>query len=221
MPVNKEVLIKLPVWQKALILAGVMLVLGLVWYFVFYSPNIDEISSLRSQLEKLQKQIQEQQKAKEAKLDLEKQIKALEAELKVLSSRLPEEKEIPDLLSNVNEMGRLHGLEFVLFKQGKPVRKEYYSEIPVEIQVRGGFHQILQFLSRVGGMDRIVHVSKLKMGQYKGEPGGGGSILATLQASTYKYESEPPPAKAQPGKKPSTPPPPSKGAPKGGKGAVD
>ncbi len=220
MPINKEVLIKLPVWKKALILAGVMIVLGLAWYMLFFLPNEDEISSLRSQLDKLQKQIQEQQKAKEAKLDLEKQIKALEAELKVLSSRLPEEKEIPDLLSSVNETGRLHGLEFVLFKQGKPVRKEYYSEIPVEIQVRGGFHQIMQFLSKVGELDRIVHVSKLKMGQYKGEP-GGGTILATLQATTYKYESEPPPKKVEPGKKPSTPPPPAKAAPKGGKGAVD
>ncbi len=220
MPINKEVLIKLPVWKKALILAGVMIVLGLAWYMLFFLPNEEEISSLRSQLDKLQKQIQEQQKAKEAKLDLEKQIKALEAELKVLSSRLPEEKEIPDLLSSVNETGRLHGLEFVLFKQGKPVRKEYYSEIPVEIQVRGGFHQIMQFLSKVGELDRIVHVSKLKMGQYKGEP-GGGTILATLQATTYKYESEPPPKKVEPGKKPSTPPPPAKAAPKGGKGAVD
>ncbi|MEJ5375475.1 MAG: type 4a pilus biogenesis protein PilO [bacterium] len=220
MPINKEVLIKLPVWKKALILAGVMIVLGLAWYMLFFLPNDEEISSLRSQLDKLQKQIQEQQKAKEAKLDLEKQIKALEAELRVLSSRLPEEKEIPDLLSSVNETGRLHGLEFVLFKQGKPVRKEYYSEIPVEIQVRGGFHQIMQFLSKVGELDRIVHVSKLKMGQYKGEP-GGGTILATLQATTYKYESEPPPKKVEPGKKPSTPPPPAKAAPKGGKGAVD
>lgn len=220
MPINKEVLIKLPVWKKALIVAGVMVVLGLAWYMLFYAPNNDEISSLRAQLDKLQKQIQEQQKAKEAKLNLEREIKALETELKVLSSKLPEEKEIPDLLSSVNEMGRLHGLEFVLFKQGKPVRKEYYSEIPVEIQVRGGFHQILQFLSKVGAMDRIVHISKLKMGQYKADD-KGGTILASLQATTYKYESEPPPKKAEPGKKPSTPPPPPKGAIKGGKGAGD
>jgi type IV pilus assembly protein PilO len=216
MPINREVLVKLPMWQKCLILAGVMLVLGLVWYLVFYVPNSDEISSLRTQLDRLQKQIQEQQKAKETKVSLEKQIKALEDELKVLSAKLPEEKEIPDLLSSVNEMGRLNGLEFVLFKQGKPVRKDYYSEIPVEIQVKGGFHQILQFLSRVGGMDRIVHISKLKMGQYKADP-GGGTIVATLQATTYKYESEPPPKKAEPAKKK----PPAPSPPKGGRGAVD
>lgn len=216
MPINKEVLFKLPMWQKGLILAGVMLVLGVVWYLVFYGPTSEEIASLRGQIEGLDKQIQDQQKTNQSKFSLQVQIKALENELEALSAKLPEEKEIPDLLSSVNEMGRLHGLEFILFKQGKPVRKEYYSEIPVEIQLQGGFHQILQFLSKVGSMDRIVHVSKLKIGQYK-PAGGGGTVVAHLQATTYKYESEPPPKKEKPAKKKPPAPP----VPKEGKSAVD
>lgn len=216
MAINKDAIVKLPIWQKVLILAGVILILGVVWYLVFYSPNLEQMASLKGQIDKLNKQIAEQKKAKETKTTLAAQIKALDEELKVLSAKLPEEKEIPDLLSSVNETGRLNGLEFALFKQGKPVRKEYYSEIPVEIQVNGGFHQILQFLSKVGSMDRIIHVSKLKMSGYKPAT---GTVLASLQATTYKYESEPMPKKEQPGKK--KPPAPPVRAPKGGKGAVD
>lgn len=212
---NKEILLKLPFWQRALILTGVMVLAGVLWYLLLFVPNEDEIVSLRGQIDKLQKQIQEQQKAKDTKLSLEAEIKALEEELKVLSAKLPEEKEIPALLSTINEHGRLNGLEFLLFKQGKPVRKEFYSEIPVEIQVQGGYHQIVQFLSRIASMDRIVQVSNLKMGQYK--PVGGGTIVASMQATTYKYETEPPPKKEEPKKKKPAPPPP----PKGGKAAVD
>jgi len=216
MPIDKETLIKLPLWQKALALVGFMVVVTVVWYLVFYDPTTEEMASLRSQIEKLQKQIQEQQKAKEARRSLEAEIKALEQELKVLSAKLPEEKEIPELLSKINELGRLSGLEFMLFKQGKPVRKDYYSEIPVEVQVQGGFHSVMQFLSKVASMDRIVHVSNVKMGQYK--PIGGGIIVVSFIATTYKYESEPPPKKEPPKKKPAPAPAP---ASKGGKVSVD
>ena len=218
MAISKQDLIKLPVWQKGLILAGFVLVLGAIWYFSFYTPNQEEIATLQGQMKKLKNDIAEQRKAKETKLALAVQIKLLEQELKVLSSKLPEEKEIPGLLSSVNEVGRLNGLEFALFKQGNAVRKDYYSEIPVEITVQGGFHQVLLFLNKVGSLDRILHVSKLKMGKYKPAPGGSGKLEASLMATTYKYESQPLHKKEEPkGKRPA----PAPAASKPGKAAAD
>jgi type IV pilus assembly protein PilO len=216
MAITKQDLIKMPAWQKGLSLAGFILLLGAVWYFMLYGPQQEEITVLQTQIQRIQNQIREQQKAKEAKTSLTAQIKALQEELKVLSGKLPEEKELPALLSSINEVGRLNGLDFTLFRQGKPVRREFYSEIPVEIQVQGGFHQVLLFLTRLGAMDRIIHVSKVKMGNYK-EAGGVGTLATSLEATTYKYESTPLPAKEAPkGKKPAPAPP-----TKSGKGAVD
>jgi type IV pilus assembly protein PilO len=215
MALSKQDLMKLPMWQKALIPIAIILVLGAVWYFLLYAPNEEETAVLRGQIAKLKKDVEEQQKAKLAKVTLEAEIKKLEQELKVLSAKLPEEKEIPSLLSSVNEVGRLNGLDFAQFKQEKAVRKEYYSEIPVQIQVQGGFHQIALFLNRLGSLDRIIHISKLKMGKYK-SAGGAGTIEASMEATTYKYESQPLPPKQAPGagKKPAAPPsaPTKKGA---------
>jgi type IV pilus assembly protein PilO len=218
MDISKQDLIKLPKWQKGLILLGFILLLGVLWYFLLFSPAQEQIVGLRGEIQKLQKDVQEQQKAKLAKHTLESQIKALQQEIKVLSSKLPEEKEIPALLSSVNEVGRTNGLDFALFKQEKAVRKDYYSEIPVQIQVEGGFQQIALFLQRVGLMDRILHVSKLKMGKYKALT-GGGVVEATMEATTYKYESQPLPKKEDAkGKRPSPAASPSK---KSGKGEID
>jgi type IV pilus assembly protein PilO len=209
---------KLPKWQKGLMLLGVILILVGIWYFMFFSPTDEEIQGLGKSISKVKADIEAQQKAKAAKAALLAEKARLELELKVLSAKLPEEKEIPSLLSNVNEIGRLNGLDFALFRQARTVRKDYYTEIPVEVQVKGGFHQLALFLYRVGSTDRILHVSKLKVGKYKAAP-GGGTLEASMETTTYKYEAQPLPKKetAPKGKKPAPPPPPPS---KGGK-AVD
>jgi type IV pilus assembly protein PilO len=200
MAITKEELIKLPKWQKVLILAGVILLLGGVWYFLLYSPSVEKISTLQKDLQRLKRQIQEQERAKRTKRTLEAQIKALQQELTILRAKLPEEKEIPNLLDSVTEIGRLNGLNFLLFRQESSVRKDYYSEIPVSVRVQGGFHQVMHFLAKVGSMDRILHVSELKMEKYK-PVDGGGFLQASMKATTYKYESTPLPKKKRKGKR--------------------
>ncbi len=200
--ISKEQLVNLPRAQKALILVGFILLLGALWYFLLVSPVEGEISKLKGEITKIKEEIQTQEKAKKEKTNLQAQIKELERELQVLRSKLPEEKEIPGLLSSVNEIGRLNGLEFLLFKQDNAVRRDYYSEIPVQVQVTGPYHQVALFLNRVATLDRIVQVSKLRLDKYK-SVGTTGHLEASMQATTYKYETEPlPKAPAKPGAKP-------------------
>lgn len=200
--ISKEQLVNLPKLQKALILVGFIILIGALWYFLLVSPVEGEISKLKGDISKIKEEIQVQEKAKKEKTNLQAQIKELERDLNVLRSKLPEEKEIPALLSSVNEIGRLNGLEFLLFKQDKAVRRDYYSEIPVQVQVTGPYHQVALFLNRVATLDRIVQVSKLRLDKYK-SVGNVGRLEASMQATTYKYETEPlPKAPAKPGAKP-------------------
>jgi type IV pilus assembly protein PilO len=199
MAITKQDIVKMPTWQKALIVAGVILLLGALWYYLLYSPTKGQIATLEARMVKLKKDIELQEKAKATRRSLQVQIKEIERELEVLRSELPEEKEIPALLSTMTEVGRMNGLDFALFKQEKAVRKDYYSEIPIQITVVGGFHEVAQFLAKVGSMERILQISDLKMGKYKSLD-GGGQLEAAMRATTYKYETAPPPTKKQPGR---------------------
>jgi type IV pilus assembly protein PilO len=185
----KDSLAKLPKWQKVFVVVGIIIAIGLIWFFALYKPTQEKITNLEAQIRRIKSDIQEQERAKHTKRTLQAQIIDLKRELTFLRSKLPEEKEIPALLSTVTEVGRLNGLDFVLFKQERAVRKDYYSEIPVEIKVTGGFHQVVHFLAKVGTLDRILHVSELKMGQYK-PSNGSGHLETSMQATTYKYESQ-------------------------------
>lgn len=191
MALTKDDIINLPTWQKGLLLIGFILLLGVLWYLIVYSPTSQKITELKGDIKRLKEEIAVQKQAKARKEDLASQMVKLREELTILRSKLPEEKEIPMLLSRVNEIGRLNGLEFERFEPSKPVRKDYYSEIPVKVEVQGGFHQVAFFLSKVGSMDRILHISVLNMGKYSADD--GGKLQASMQATTYKYEATPMP----------------------------
>jgi len=68
----------------------------------------------------------------------------------------------------------------LLFKPSGIIAKTNYSEIPVQIKVSCGYHQLGKFLSNVGNLARIVNVPSVKI-----KTGNKRSIQADLSTITY------------------------------------
>jgi type IV pilus assembly protein PilO len=81
----------------------------------------------------------------------------------VAQSLLPEQNQMPDLLRKVTAAGQQSGVEFQLFKPQTPVNQGFYSDNPIEVRIKGGFHQTGVFLSRLANLNRIVNVSDMNM----------------------------------------------------------
>jgi type IV pilus assembly protein PilO len=104
---------------------------------------------------------------------------------------LPESEEISSLLTGISESGQESGLEFLLFRPGKEVNKNFYAEIPVSIRVSGGYHNFVQFADRVARLSRVVNIRDINMSRNK-----SGQLTTSCQAVTYKFiEAAPPKAK--------------------------
>jgi type IV pilus assembly protein PilO len=93
---------------------------------------------------------------------------------------LPKEKEIPSLIQQISNSGTKAGVSFLLFKPSVAIAKTNYSEIPVQIKVACGYHQLGKFLSNVGNLARIVNVPSIRI-----QTGNERSIEANLSAITY------------------------------------
>ncbi len=91
----------------------------------------------------------------------------LREELKVAITQLPTSKEIPSLLSNISQLGKDSGLEFLLFKPVGEINKDFYAEIPVEIRVKGAYNNVAIFFDKVGKLPRIVNISEVSMDNAK------------------------------------------------------
>jgi type IV pilus assembly protein PilO len=168
--------------------ALVILTLGGYWHFV-YSGRSAEISTTKAKIVELQ-DTRDSKLKMVANLDAQRErVRELGAQLRLAEARLPDQKEIPDLLSAVSSAGRESGLEILLFRQKAERFQDFYAEVPVEVLVRGNYHQVATFFDRVGKLDRIVNVADISMKMPNAET--GTMIVDTAcSAVTFRFLDE-------------------------------
>ena len=95
---------------------------------------------------------------------------------------LPKQGNIPDILRDINKLAGAAGVKINLFKPKAPIPKEKYTEIPLDIEVTGTYHEIARFLAYLNNMERIVNVSSIDLTPGKEETWG---LQAKMSAIAY------------------------------------
>ncbi len=175
--------------QRLLVCAlAVLMVCAGYWYFV-YSGRSAEMAQTMDRIQNLREQRSAKQKLVANLDDARAAVRDLQAAVRHAEVQLPDKKEIPDLLSAISSAGRESGLEIMLFRQ-KPERfQDFYAEVPVDVLVRGNYHQVATFFDRVGALDRIVNVSDISMKEPKDES-GTMIVNTSCSAVTFRFLDE-------------------------------
>lgn len=162
-----EKLLKLPLYQRAAILAVLMvLVIGsFVWFL--WLPEYEKIGQLESDLAKLEAELIQKKQIADNLQKFKDEFAKLEEMLKEALTQLPNQKEIPSLLTNLASLARDSGLEVVSFSPKGEVSKGFYAEVPAALDLEGTYHQIGNFAQAVGKLSRIVNISDLDMSSPK------------------------------------------------------
>lgn len=174
---------KLPRLYRILIcLVIFVMIIGPFFYF-FYQPKIKKIDELKQEHELLEtKIVMAKAKARQLKHFQEK-LKNAQTKFKIAVKKLPEQKEIPSLLSSVSRSGHDAGLEFLLFEPKGERTQEFYAEIPVSIIVTGNYHKTALFFDRIARLHRIVNIDDIKMTKTKGT----NKLQTSCTAVTYRF----------------------------------
>lgn len=182
-------LLERPGKQKLAILAVLVILLGALYYSFLYAPRAEELAKLADSIEIAQneKTIKTQKSANLARL--RKDLQDLDAELKRAVAQLPEKREIPELLSNISAKARHAGLEVLLFRPRPEAFQDFYAEVPVDITVKGNFHNTVSFFDEVGRMNRLVNINNIG---FKNPAVNGDKILleTTSVATAFRFLDE-------------------------------
>ncbi|MEK7853516.1 MAG: type 4a pilus biogenesis protein PilO [candidate division NC10 bacterium] len=189
----KGLFANMPKRQLYLLLGLVAAGFLLVWWYLLFKPAWDERDQLQTKLAGLEQQLFQKRRIAANLPQLEAEIKQLQERLKASVARLPEEKEIPTLLTQVNSLGEESGLVFTLFRPQAAVKKDFYAEVPIQVRVEGSFHALGAFLDRIGKMDRIVNIGALSVAPAPATGSGGRrrgpdiTIIADFSATTFTF----------------------------------
>lgn len=178
----------IPMQPKVKVLLVILLFAlpAVAFYFLFLQPNLEEIDKLATNKAKQEKELKNVKKRARDLPKLEAELAAAQLAFEEKSILLPKEKEIPQLLRDISSLGRNAGLDFLKFKPGKNVPKDFYDEIPITVNVRGPYHNIGFFFDQVSKLERIVTVSNIKITSPKRE-GGEMLVKSDCRLLTYMF----------------------------------
>jgi len=182
-------ILSLPKAQKVGLLAGlILLIVGLDWT-LFYSPLSIRIFDLEEQIKNARVERISKKNLTRDSAQLKEQLDELNQMLRKAIAQLPERKEIPELLSSISAKAREAGLEILIFRPQAENLRDFYAEIPVDIVVRGGFHNVVTFFDEVGRLNRLVNIRNIEMRNPEVK-GTKMSVQTSTQAVTFRFLDE-------------------------------
>jgi type IV pilus assembly protein PilO len=178
-----------PTKQKIGALVGIILAVVILDWQYWYGPNQGDLAEVSAQVAEKRAELDQRRTKTNARGEFERELRDLNAELRRAQARLPDQREIADLLSSVAASGRASGLEITLFRQKPEVYHDFYADVPVEMQMRGTYHDLALFLDRVKRLDRIVNVTDIQMKKPRIE-GDRMMLDAGCTATTFRFLDE-------------------------------
>ncbi len=180
---------KLPRTQRLGIIVMVYLAFGAIFWFLLYSPKQKTISVLENQRTELESKKAVVERRASDRETFERELEDLTLQLRQALRQLPDDREIPDLLSRISTIARRIGLEIHRFLPEEEIIHEYHAEVPVELELKGSFHEVAMFFDRLSKLSRIVYVQDITMEQPV-EASGKVIVTVTGRLTTFRFLSE-------------------------------
>jgi type IV pilus assembly protein PilO len=67
------------------------------------------------------------------------------------------------------------------------IPEKFYDEIPIKVQIAGGFHNTVSFYAKIAKLPRIVNVEEITMGNAKDVKGKGLVVQTSCTIKTYMF----------------------------------
>lgn len=162
-----EKILKLPTRQKILILVAVVVLEAAAMVWFLYIPKFREETRLKTDLSKLQTEIDDKTRIANNLPRLKAEYEQLNRELAQALTELPNSKEIPSLLTSITTLGKNAGLDFLVFRPKGEALKDFYAEVPVDISVSGSYFSVANFFAAVANLPRIVNITNVSFSDIK------------------------------------------------------
>lgn len=200
---------ELPIWIQVLLFLALAVAIAVAFEYVPYSPlqgKRVELEQKQSEATRLNAEVTQLQAFERRKGDLKSEIEALHKQLEILRAIVPEEKEVDEFIRIMQ--GEASGAGVAIRRlTAKPANpREYYIEVPFEIEADGPYYSVLDFFARLGRVPRVINVGDLSLsgfaeGKTKKYPTRPGTtVTGTFAATTFftKGAEAPAPAKGTP-----------------------
>jgi len=180
--------------QWAVVVGAAALVTVGLYYTVFKTQR-NQNAVAEQALDAKMKENAELESYRPKLAEIERQLASLKQQLEIERRIVPDEKEVDGFMRMMDAEASKAGIEIRRYTSKPTAQKDFYTEVPFEMELDGPYYSMLNFFDRVGKLERIVNVSSLLVSTtrkpmdakakktYQYAP--NESIVATCTATTF------------------------------------
>lgn len=173
------------IWPKEIkIVVGLVcaIIVSAICYYAIISSKLPILEGAKNSESELRSTFEAKYRVAVNLNAYKEQLERIEEDFSSMLKSLPNSNETPGLLDDVTFVGTDAGLSFKLLNWQQEIPKEFYTELPIQLEVAGSYHEFGQFASNVANLPRIVTLHDFDINVT------GDSLVLTMQARTYRAE---------------------------------
>jgi type IV pilus assembly protein PilO len=183
---------------------GAALLISVALFFTYFKTQRDANAAAQAALDAKLRENAQLEPYRTKLADMDRQVANLKQQLEIESRIVPDEKEVDGFMKMLDAEAMKAGVYMRRYTSMPVSSKEYYSEVPFEIELDGPYYSMLSFFDQVAKLERIVNISNLQVAStrkpseaktkhtYQYAP--NESVVATCVATTFFSHDTTPPA---------------------------
>jgi type IV pilus assembly protein PilO len=183
-----SVLAKLPTLAKVGIGALLVVLIGVAYFVVFYGDLASSITAEQSRESKLRSDLAVARKAEFSYQQDLAELSDRQQRQRELVKILPTDNEYPAFLSAVQNVANVSGIGLTAWSPQPEVPDQFYSRVPMKVELRGRYHQVAKFFYGVGQLDRVINMENISLTDAKLE---GEDMVVKVEALATAFRAKP------------------------------
>ena len=179
---NKIENIKMPV--RLAIFIGTIVILIVLFIWLVYIPKTEEIDTVTASIQDVTRQLNRAKMQRQKLPEVRAEKKKVDLQFAEAQKLLPSDKEIPELLTKITELGTASNLDMSTFVPQNLRKRGFYAEIPISLQITGNYHDVAVFFEKVGKMERMMNIQNVRMTPVSQR---STTLNVTCNAITYTF----------------------------------
>jgi len=181
-----SVLNKLPLLARFAVGAGLLLLLGVAYFVLFYGDIESSIKAAQGQEQQLRNDLAEARKNEFAYQKDLAELTERQHRQRELNKVLPVETEYPAFLSAVQSVANVSGIGLTSWTPQPEVNEKFYARVPMRLTLVGRYHQVAKFFYGVGQLDRIINMENISLTDPKIQ---GDEVVVKTEALATAFRS--------------------------------
>ncbi len=155
-------------------------------YMWVYKTDVPDLRQAETEETNLRSTFENRQRLAASFDAYREQLAEIERSFGTMLRQLPGRTEVDNLLVDISQTGLGAGLEEELFRPLGERRADFYAELPIEIRLRGSYHELGEFASGIAALPRIVTLHDINIAPANDSEDFDDLIL-NVTAKTYRY----------------------------------